>query len=165
MQRAEGTSLARYGSGLLPLDDARPYGATSPVFCVPYARSRAALAQLAEDAPADAHFGTALRYSNPQTGGPPMPTIGAWLQMLAAGSSTQPWRSTAGTVYSVVEGHAVATLQRDDAVQRFELSPKDHFVLPPWHTLRLQADDACVLFAYDDSPLQRAAGLYRQERL
>lgn len=163
--RAEGSSLARFGSGLLPLDDEAPYGATSPVFSVPYARSRVALAHLAEGAPADPWFGTALRYTNPLTGGPPMPTIGAWLQLLAPGFATKPWRSTAGTVFCVVEGTALATLQRGDSVQRFELSPRDHFVLPPWFTLQLRAEAQCVLFAYNDAPLQRAAGLYRQERL
>jgi gentisate 1,2-dioxygenase len=165
VRRAEGSSLARYGSGLLPMDDAPPYGATSPVFCVPYSRSRAALAQLARDSAADPWFGTALRFTNPLTGGPPMPTIGAWLQMLAPDFATRPWRSTAGTVFSVVEGTARATLQRGDEVRHFELAPKDHFVLPPWFTLQLLAHDPCVLFAYDDAPLQRAAGLYRQERL
>jgi gentisate 1,2-dioxygenase len=165
VQRAEGSSLARYGSGLLPLDDAAPYGATSPAFSVPYARSRAALQQLAQAAETDPWFGSALRYTNPLTGGAPMPTIGAWLQWLEPGFTTQPWRSTAGTVYSVVEGTALATLQRDEQLQRFELAPKDHFVLPPWHTLRLQAETRCVLFAYNDAPLQRAAGLLREERL
>jgi gentisate 1,2-dioxygenase len=165
VRRAEGSSLARYGSGLLPMDDEPPYGATSPVFSVPYARSRAALAQLAQDSAADPWFGTALRFTNPLTGGPPMPTIGAWLQLLAPDAATRPWRSTAGTVFSVVEGTARATLQRGDDVRYFELSPKDHFVVPPWFTLQLQAHDPCVLFAYNDAPLQRAAGLYRQERL
>jgi gentisate 1,2-dioxygenase len=165
VQRKEGSSLARYGSGLLPLDDDAPYGATSPVFSVPYARARAALAQLAADAPADPCFGTALRYTNPLTGGPPMPTLGAWLQWLEPVFETQAWRSTAGTVYSVVEGHALATLQRDGEVHRFELAPKDHFVLPPWHTLQLRAESRCVLFDYNDAPLQRAAGLWREERL
>jgi gentisate 1,2-dioxygenase len=163
--RAEGSSLARFGSGLLPLDDDAPYGATSPVFSVPYARSRAALAQLASGSEADPWFGTALRFTNPLTGGPPMPTIGAWLQLLQAGFVTKPVRCTAGTVFSVVEGAATATLQRGEEVRRFELSPKDHFVLPPWFTLQLQAEESCVLFAFNDAPLQRAAGLYRQERL
>jgi gentisate 1,2-dioxygenase len=165
VRRAEGSSLARYGSGLLPLDDEAPYGATSPVFSVPYARSRAALQQLSKDAAADPWFGTALRYTNPLSGGPPMPTIGAWLQWLQPGFATKPWRSTAGTVYSVVEGTALATLRRGDELKRFELAPKDHFVLPPWHTLQLQAEGSCVLFAYNDAPLQRAAGLLREERL
>ena len=165
LTRTEGSSLARYGSGLLPLDDDTPYGATSPVFSVPYVRSRAALQQLAQGADVDPWFGTALRYTNPQTGGPPIPTIGAWLQWLKPGFRSQPWRSTAGTVYSVVEGTALATLQRGDDVRRFELAAKDHFVLPPWHTLQLQAEDDCVLFAYNDAPLQRAAGLLREERL
>jgi gentisate 1,2-dioxygenase len=165
VKRAEGSSLARYGSGLLPLDDEAPYAATSPVFSVPYARSRAALAQLSKDADTDPWFGTALRYTNPLTGGPPMPTIGAWLQWLKPGFTTRAWRSTAGTVYSVVEGRALATLQRGDVVWRFELAPKDHFVLPPWHTLQLRAEEACVLFAYNDAPPQRAAGLFREERL
>ena len=45
-----------------------------------------------------------LRYVNPLTGGPAMPTMSAALQLLEAGFSTEPYRATDATVFVVVEG-------------------------------------------------------------
>ncbi len=102
----EGSSLARFGANMLPLMPESPFGATSPLFSYPYARSRDALAHLAEHGPLDPLYGAALRYANPLTGGSVIPTIGARLQLLPAGFATRASRTTAGTVYSVVEGQA-----------------------------------------------------------
>ncbi len=163
--RAEGTSLARWGASMLPLQTRSPFGATSAIFCYPYARSREALAQLARHSAPDAHRSTWLRYANPSTGGHAMPTIAAWLQLLLAGQSTRPWRCTAGSVYSVVEGRAKVTIEGSTGMQAFEIGPKDHFVVPPWHALSIHAGSDCVLFGYSDAPLQEAAGLLREEGL
>jgi gentisate 1,2-dioxygenase len=163
--RAEGASLARYGSAMLPLAGAPPYGRTSPVFAVPYRNSREALALLARSEAPDPWRGTALRYANPLSGGHAMPTIAAWLQLLPAGMTTKPWRSTAGAVYSVVEGAAQVTIARGDDVHGFDVAPRDHFVVPPWHTLEVGATGETVLFGYSDAPLQEGAGLLREERL
>ncbi len=165
VQRAEGTSLARFGSALLPLDSRSPFGATSPIFSYPYARTRDALEHLARTSAPDPHRGLCLRYANPLTGGHAMPTIAAWMQWLPAGFGTQPWRSTAGAVYSVVEGRLRATVTQQGVASVFEAGPRDHFVVPPWATLELQADSTAVLFGYSDAPLQQAAGLLREEAL
>ncbi|MEI9965959.1 MAG: hypothetical protein WDM92_16310 [Caulobacteraceae bacterium] len=86
--RPEGDALARYGSGLLPLDQ----GPTriSPVFSYPYARSRAALERLKAAGDPDPHHGHLLRYANPTTGGWAMPTIGATLRLLPRGFRGRP---------------------------------------------------------------------------
>ena len=101
----EGTSLARYGSNLAPLDPVAPFGKTSPIFSYPYARSREALAALAKNGDPDACHGWKMQFINPLTGGPAMPTIGAFIQLLPQGFRSAAYRSTDGTVYSVAEGN------------------------------------------------------------
>ncbi|MGE0803187.1 MAG: gentisate 1,2-dioxygenase [Lautropia sp.] len=162
--RAEGGSLARFGMTMLPLAPETPFGATSPVFSYPYRRSRDALAHLARHEPLDPVYGAALRYANPVTGGHAIPTIGTRLQLLPQGFATRPARTTAGTVYSVVEGSARVTIAPSTAgaaALDCTVGPRDHFVVPPWARLTLQADAETVLFAFSDEPLQQAAGLLR----
>lgn len=163
--RAEGTSAARYGANMMPVRYAPPHGATSPVFVYPYARTREALARLARDAPLDAWDGVKLRYVNPATGGHAMPTIATFIQLLPAGFEGKPYRSTDGTVFSVVEGRGRACIERDGARHVFDFEPKDHFVVPSWWRLSLAAIDECVLFSFSDRPVQEALGILREERL
>jgi gentisate 1,2-dioxygenase len=165
--RAEGTSLARFGANMLPLESSSPFGATSPIFSYPYTRSREALAHLAAHSELDPSHGAALRYVNPLTGGWAIPTIATRLQLLPKGFKTRCSRTTAGTVYSVVEGSVAVTIApstpagSDLATVRYQVGPKDHFVVPPWAGLELEAGDECVLFSFSDAPLQQAAGILR----
>jgi len=179
---AEGTSLARFGANMLPLQPRSPFGATSPIFSYPYERSRAALAHLAAHSDLDPSHGAVLRYANPLTGGSAIPTIATRLQLLPDGFSTRGSRTTAGTVYSVVEGSAQVAItpcagpgetgpaadtgQADgakgsDGTIRYQVGPKDHFVVPPWARLQVCAASECVLFSFSDAPLQEAAGILR----
>jgi gentisate 1,2-dioxygenase len=163
--RPEGHNLARYGANMAPLREASPHGATSPVFCYPYARSRDALARLQRDGVIDAWDGVKMAYINPATGGAPTPTMAAFLQLLPAGFDGKPYRQTDGAVFSVVEGRGVATIGDGAAQQRFEFAPRDHFVVPSWQRLQLQAHDECVLFSFSDRPVQQATALWREQRL
>ena len=163
--RPEGHNLARYGANMAPLREASPHGATSPVFSYPYARSRDALARLQRDGAIDAWDGTKLRYLNPATGGAPTPTMAAFLQLLPAGFDGKPYQQTDGAVFSVVEGRGVAIVGDGVAQQRFQFAPRDHFVVPSWQQLQLQAHDECVLFSFSDRPVQQATALWREERL
>ena len=169
----EGTSLARFGANMLPLQPETPFGATSPIFSYPYGRSREALAHLARHTALDPHYGAALRYVNPVTGGPVIPTIATRLQLLPRGFATRGVRTTAGTIYSVVEGNATVTISpamtktepgaTSPNTAHFEVAPKDHFVVPPWSSLRIAASEECVLFSFSDAPLQQAADILRTE--
>lgn len=163
--RPEGHNLARWGANMAPLREGSPHGATSPIFSYPYERSREALAKLLRDGPLDAWDGVKLRYVNPATGGSPMPTMAPFLQLLPKGFAGAPYRQTDGAVFSVVEGHGSAIVGDSAKQQRFDFAPRDHFVVPSWHTLRLQARDECVLFSYSDRPVQQACGLWREQRL
>jgi gentisate 1,2-dioxygenase len=47
----------------------------------------------------------------------------------------------------------------------FEFGPRDHFVIPSWHTARLRSAQGCVLFSFSDRPVHQALGIHREERL
>ena len=157
--RQEGNSDARYSHNLVPLGPL-PQSSTSPLFSYPYTRSREALASLARNEAPDACHGWKMRFSNPLTGGFAMPTIGAFLQLLPAGFRGDPYRCTDASVYSVVEGSGRARIAEQD----FRFEPKDTFVVPSWHPLRLEAGSECVLFSYSDRPAQAALGFWRESR-
>ena len=156
----EGTSMAKFGGNLAPLEPVSPFGKTSPIFSYPYARSRETLDALSRRGDPDACHGWKMQFINPLSGGPAMPTIGAFIQLLPKGQRTAPYRSTDSTVYSVAEGSG--TVHVGDAVFRFR--PRDTFVVPSWQALRLEAGEECVLFSYSDRPAQQALGLWREAR-
>ncbi|HYD75288.1 gentisate 1,2-dioxygenase [Ramlibacter sp.] len=163
--RKEGSSFARYGHNMAPVRHDAPFGATSPIFSYPYARSREALEQLERDAPIDAWDGVKLRYVNPLTGGHPMPTMATFMQKLPAGFSGKGWRQTDGAVYSVVEGTGSVDIEAGGQRWHFDFGPRDHFVVPSWHTARLASQDGCVLFSFSDRPVHQALAIHREERL
>jgi gentisate 1,2-dioxygenase len=160
LARPEGRSLAAYGHNMAPVRHLHS-GSSSPIFNYPYARSREALETLRRQEEIDAWVGVKLRYINPLTGGAPMPTIGAAMQLLPAGFRGLPYRSTDGTVYSVVEGHGSAII----GGQRYAFSPRDTFVVPSWATLAFEATEDVVLFSFSDRPVLEAIGLLREEFL
>ncbi len=159
VSRPEGDSYARYGSNLAPLAPP-PGGKTSPIFNYPYARSRDTLATLARAQDPDPCDGWKMQFINPLTGGPAMPTIGTFIQLLPKGFRSSPYRSTDGTVVSVVEGRGKALI----GGEAFEFEPRDTLVVPSWSECRFEAADECVLFSFSDRPAQQALGLWREKR-
>ena len=160
LSRSEGASVGRYGNNLRPLDAVSPFGKTSPVFSYPYTRSRESLAKLAQDTDPDSCHGWKMQFINPLTGGPAMPTIGTFMQVLPKGFRSQPCRSTDGTVYSVVEGAGSVQI----GGERFDFEARDTFVVPSWMPLNVDAKAECVLFSFSDRPAQEAMGLWREKR-
>jgi len=157
VSKPEGDALARYGSGLLPLDYAKAYG-TTPVFNYPYARARETLEQLHRNSPTHPCYGLKMQYSNPATGGYPMLTIAAFIQLLPRGFQGKAYRSTDGTVYSIVEGRGRSAVGE----QVFEWGPRDIFVVPSWCKVSHEARENAVLFSFSDRPVQKALGLWRE---
>jgi gentisate 1,2-dioxygenase len=157
--RPEGDALARYGSGLLPVDH-HAASPASPVFNYPYARTREALEAMRRAEEWDRCHGLKLKFVNPASGGHAMPTMATFMQLLPKGFTGKPYRSSDGAIFQVVEGHGRTRV--GDAV--FEWGPRDVFVLPNWHRHVHEADADAVLFSFSDRPLQEAAGIWREER-
>src|SRR5881392_3759913 len=155
--KAEGDALARYGANLLPVDHV-PSSKTTPIFSYPYARTREALEQMRRNDRLHPCHGVKMQYINPSTGGPAMPTIGAFIQLLPRGFDGRRYRSTDGTVYCVVEGRGRTRI--GDSV--FDWQPKDVFVVPSWSLVNHEAQDDSVLFSFSDRPMQQALGLWRE---
>lgn len=163
--KPDGFSRQRYGANMLPVRDTPPFGLTSPIFSYPYDRTREALYELETHADIDAWDGVKLRYVNPTTGGSPMPTMATFMQRLPAGFSGKPYRQTDGTVFSVVEGAGSVSIERQGQTWAFEFGPRDHFVIPSWHTAQLRSTQGCVLFSFSDRPVHQALGIHQEERL
>lgn len=157
VERAEGDALARYGTNMVPYEY-RPSSLSAPVFAYPYARSRDALHRLLRDSSVDPRHGIKLQYVNPTTGGYPMPTVAAFLQLLPKGFSGLSTRTTDSTVYCVVEGRGSSTVGE----KAFQWSPRDIFVVPSWAPVSHQAEEESVLFSFSDRAAQKALGLWRE---
>ena len=155
----EGTSDARFASGLLPVDW-KPARQTSPIFNYPYARTREALAGLAMAGPPDPCHGYKLRYVNPASGGAPIATMGTFMQLLPKGFRSAPYRSTDGTVFSVVEGTGETVI----GTETYRWKKRDHFVVPSWAKVEHRADGDAVLFSFSDRPVQEKLDLWREDR-
>lgn len=158
--RPTGDALARYGSGLLPVNY-RNSSLNSPVFNYPYLRTREALHTLAQAGAPDAHAGHLLRYANPTDGGWAMPTMATMIRLLPRGFTTLPYRGSDSTVFIVAEGRGELRVGE----QRFALTAHDIVVVPGWMAYTLQASDTLVLFSYSDRAAQEKLGLFREQRL
>ena len=123
ISRGEGASLARYGNNLKPLGAVAPFGKTSPIFNYPYDRSRETLARLAKEGDPDPCDGWKMEFINPLSGGPAMPTIGTFMQLLPKGLRSSAYRSTDGTVYSVAEGKGRVKIGNEVLMLRNDDSP------------------------------------------
>jgi gentisate 1,2-dioxygenase len=122
---AAGDAGVRYGSNLMPLEY-RTDRRSSPLLVYPYDRTREALERLAKAGPLHPAHGIKMRYANPLNGGYVYPTIAVFIQWLPQGFSSQSYRSTDGTVFTVVEGSGRAHIGDVDIA--FE--PHDVFVVP-----------------------------------
>jgi gentisate 1,2-dioxygenase len=154
--RPEGDALSRYGATLLPVDYVP--GRCPPMLAYPYSRSREALDRLVHHGPVHPSHGVKMRYVNPATGGHPMPTLAAFLQLLPAGFAGRPSRSTDATVFCVAEG----TGQSQIGDQTLAWGPRDIFVVPSWEPVSHRAFEDVVLFSFSDRAAQQAIGLWRE---
>lgn len=158
--RPEGDSLARFGSGLLPLTGGGRYGQTTPIFNYPYERTREALFAAARGEEPDPHLATTLRYANPIDGGWTMPTMSAWMTHVPSGFSTAPIRSTDGIVMCVAEGTGSIEINGE----HLDFAPRDVIVVPGWCWRSVTANQECVLFSFSDRVAQEKLGYFREER-
>lgn len=106
--------------------------------------------------------GLALRYANPVTGGPTMPTMDCWVQRLAPGFDGRPHRRSSSSIAYVIEG--VGTL--DAGGSTFGFGPGDVLTVPNWTEFRwanASSDEPVLLFSVHDIPVLDAFGLLYEE--
>jgi gentisate 1,2-dioxygenase len=125
----------------------------------PYEPHREKLRQMSRNGSADPRHGFKLEYRNTKTGGPPLPTIGAYLQLLPKGFSGRPYRATDATIFCAVEGRGTSRV----GDSQFTWGPRDIFVVPSWYPVSHQASEEAVLFSFSDRPAQKALGIWREE--
>lgn len=157
--RPTGDSDSRFGNNLAPVDW-QPATQSSPIFNYPYARTLESLEALAQTDAPDACHGHKLRYVNPATGGHVTPTMAAFMQLLPAGFASQPYKSTDGSVFSVVEGKGESII----GGKRFRWKARDVFVVPSWTEITHRAEGRAVLFSFSDRSAQEKLGLWREQR-
>jgi gentisate 1,2-dioxygenase len=152
-----GTSFAEsYPGEFQPVK--RPGGDAEVAFNFSYAKSREALDRLYRDGPLHECHGIKMQYENPATGYP-MPTIGAFLQLLPDGFRGAAYRSTDAAVYCVAEGSGSSNIGGTD----FEWRKSDVFVVPSWCPVSHQGHGDAVLFSFSDRPVQKVLGLWREK--
>ena len=157
--RPAGDGGAHKSTAMAPTD-VEPAHSPAPLTSYPYAQARPALETMERSAPRDACHGFKMPYTNPATGIPATPTMGAFLQRLPKGFVGADYRSTASMIICVAEGQGRTMI--DDLW--IEWGPADVFVLPGWRRYHHEAVDGAVLFAVSERPLQQTLGLWREER-
>ncbi len=155
-----GDNMARYGASMLPYGARLRDEKNSPVFHYPFARTRETLLQLAKSQDLDPYHGVKMEFVNPANGGPTMPTLGTYMQLVPKGFATEDYRSTAAWVYSVAEGTGRTTIGEEV----FEWGPRDTFVVPAWYPHSHEADDDAFLFSFSDKPVHDTLGWFREQR-
>jgi gentisate 1,2-dioxygenase len=162
---ATGLSHKLYGAGgLVPrfLPETRGSGqGGTPMFHVRGTDVRRTLASLRHQAgsPWD---GILVEFVNPMNGRPVFPTLTYKAQLLRPGEQTQPFRHTASTVYTVMEGHGYTEVNG----QRLAWDRNDILVVPAnlWRRhVNLGTTTDAVLYSLTDEPLLQAIGHYRAQ--
>lgn len=159
VERPAGDSERRYGLGQLRPTWERAVGPFSPLLNYKWARTEEALRRLGTVG-ASPHDDVAMEYINPHTGGPIMPTLACWIQLLRPGVRTQAHRHTGSAVYLAFEGQGYTVIEG----QRFDWKKGDVFVVPTWawHE-HASIDGEAFLFSVQDTPIMQALGLYREQ--
>lgn len=157
--RPKGWSGAQFG----PLRPKTPeYSKTSrrPPYRYTWEDTRAMLDKLAEGA-GDPFDAVSIRYADPLTGGPTLPTVDCEMMLLRPGEVTRAHRHTPAVIYHVFEGEGVSVI----AGERFEWKRGDTFVVPTWawHHHENDAAKEALLFSINDSPIMNAFCFDREE--
>lgn len=136
----------------------------SPMLKYEWAPTYEALSKQAAVTDGSPFDGVLMEYVNPATGGPVMQTIGASMQMLRPGEATRAHRHTGSYLYQCCKGSGHSVING----QRFDWTERDIFCVPSWawheHANASDSEDAC-LFCFNDLPVMRKLGLYREEAL
>jgi gentisate 1,2-dioxygenase len=92
-------------------------------------------------------------------GNPALDTMALAMMRLAPGETTKAYRTTANTLYAVVEGEGSTTVEG----HHFEWARGDVVVAPSWHTQFHGTREGAVLFRVTDEPVLDRLGFLRSE--
>jgi gentisate 1,2-dioxygenase len=137
-------------------------GDASPITNYPWERTEAALRSIGFDVEGADRTGVVLDYVNPLNGGPVLPTMNCRIVHLPPGFDGAAQRRTASEIVYVVRGSGTTIIDG----QRFDWKAHDTLAVPIWSTYRHLNDSSSedvVLFAYSDTPVLQALGLYRED--
>jgi gentisate 1,2-dioxygenase len=131
-----------------------------PPYRYPWEETQKSLETMAE-APGDPYDGLLLRYVDPVTGGPTLPTMACEIQLLRPGEKGRSHRHTHTVVYHAFKGSG-ATWISD---QRFDWERGDSFVVPlwSWHSHENSSSEPAILFSINDRPAIESLGFFREE--
>lgn len=155
--------LAYGAPGLLPANEKwdKPY---SPLMKYSWDATYTALLNYAKVTDGSLYDGVVMRYVNPYTGGDPMLTMGAQMQLLRPSEHTKAHRHTGNVIYTVAKGEGYSIV----GGKRFDWTEKDIFCVPSWmwheHCNKSSGDDAC-LFSFNDFPTMQKLGFYAEQAL
>jgi gentisate 1,2-dioxygenase len=159
--RPANTSKKLFGYGQLTPTWVKERPKASPLLLYSWEQTAEVLNGL-RDEEGSATDGILLEYRHPQTGGPVMPTMACFAQLLRPGEKTKAHRHTGSAVYHVFKGQGSTVING----QQFNWSKGDIVALPPWavheHANGSQSEDA-ILFSIQDRPVLEALGLYYEE--
>lgn len=164
LTRPEGDSRYRYAMNMRPVkSDGNT--AASQVFSYPYVRTREVLERLKNAEECDAHHALKMEYVDPTKGGPAIPTISTFMQLVPAGFKTRRYRSTAGTIHAVVEGRGRVHCSRgdDEEVEQLDYVERDIFAVPSWQFIEIEAVEDAIIFSASDEAVQRKLGVWREQ--
>ena len=126
VSKTSGGSERRFDqAGLRPAWE-EPVTEASPLLNYKWAKTETALRRLAQ-VDASPFDDVALEYVNPTTGGPVLPTLACWIQLIRPDIRTRAHRQTSSSVYHVFEGRGHSVI----GGRRFDWEKGDFFVVPP----------------------------------
>jgi gentisate 1,2-dioxygenase len=156
--RPDGDASVRYGANMFPVDYKSGRRAT-PVFSYPYSRSREILEHMYKHSPLDPCHGIKMRFVNPATGGPPLPAIATFIQLLPRGFKGAAYRFSDSTIFCAVEGAGHSRI--GDTTLHWKQD--DIFMAPSWMPVSHESVGDAVLFSASDRPLQQFLGIWREQ--
>lgn len=138
-----------------------PDGASSPIGNYSWAQTRAAFDAIGDAVTGSESDGIMLDYVNPWTGGPVMPTIGCRVARLQPGFAGRARRTTANTIYHVIEGAGSTVV----GGETFRWERGDTFAVPlwTWYAHSAPGRERATLFSFTDEPMRASLGLQREE--
>ena len=131
-----------------------------PPFRYAWEDTKKSLEAMAET-PGDPYDGLLLRYVDPLTGGPTLPTMSCDIQMLRPGERGRTHRHTYTVICHAFRGSGTTRIGE----QRFEWQQGDSFVVPlwNWHAHENTSREPALLFSINDRPAIEALGFFREE--